>query len=532
MDFAVGSIPSQEAGLTDQSNMNCDSSIRLLREHRRACSWVAAARLSLNFAFFATLSSFTGGARAQQEAPEDSTSPTSAEPPQPAPPAAQSSQVQAADQPIAAPPSTAVAPEPHQTPQQLVSLSVVQVLPTHDADTRQAQKRKSAVFDRDSSSYLGDPWGDSQDELRAAGLSFRFLLQTHYAQTFANSSQNPSTDYRIGEDNLVRDHDGWDMNRLFFRTDIEPLKALGFRMTLDLAELKHKDPKQLVKQTYVELRPLPKRIQLQIGVLKLPFSILELDPVSKYEFTSFGQANQLVRDLGFAGRDIGIHMLVAPLPKPKDLHLIAGVYRGHAHDELALLAGAVAARAVTEPVQGLRLGADWVTHPSTVKYVAYVDPSGKGLLPNPEDASAPITVVWDRGRAYSADVTFSRRRLTLRIEGMLGNRVDHNTQYLAKNFAAFWALAAYRFAVGHVDLMPAMRAEWLDTDTEHGDGLRRQLTLGLSTYFTKSIRVLVDVTRTDVQPNTPIIEQPLPLRAQPYLALSNTRVTGQLQLDL
>jgi hypothetical protein len=35
-----------------------------------------------------------------------------------------------------------------------------------------------------------------------------------------------------------------------------------------------------------------------------------------------------------------------------------------------------------------------------------------------------------------------------------------------------------------------------------------------------------------VQDNTGVIEQPQPLPYMPYLALDNTRITGQLQLEL
>jgi hypothetical protein len=153
-------------------------------------------------------------------------------------------------------------------------------------------------------------------------------------------------------------------------------------------------------------------------------------------------------------------------------------------------------------------------------------------MPNPDNPAFPRAQTWDSGQAFSADATFERWGLMLRTEGMLGKRVDHYTNYGAKNFAAVWAVAAYRFPVGPVKLQPAVRAEWLDTDTSHKDGLFRQLTLGLATYFTKSMRVLLDVARTDVQDQTPVVNQPTPLHLPPYFALSNTRVTGQFQADL
>jgi hypothetical protein len=46
------------------------------------------------------------------------------------------------------------------------------------------------------------------------------------------------------------------------------------------------------------------------------------------------------------------------------------------------------------------------------------------------------------------------------------------------------------------------------------------------------VRFLVDVTHTGVQANTPVLNQPKPLQATPFLALSNTRLSAQLQLEL
>jgi hypothetical protein len=397
---------------------------------------------------------------------------------------------------------------------------------------RKGRRAKIPAADSNGDLSWGDPWGDSQDELRAAGLSFRFLLQTHYRQTFAADSQNPDLSYRIPEDTLVRKGDGWDVNRMFFRIAAEPSKFLGLKFIMDLAEFKNGNPKQVMKQAYAELRPIPKHLHFLVGVLKLPYSITELDPISTYEFTRMGEANDLVKGLGFAGRDMGAEVRFAPLSKPKYLNMALGVFRGHAHDEHGLLFGAVGARVETHPVKGLRLGLDWVDQPETVTYLNPFDNASKDLLPNPENPDFPRSQKWAKGQAVSSDITFNRRGLMLRTEGMIGTRVDFDTQYGAKKFVAFWAIAAYKFPVGALQLQPAVRAEWLDTDYEHAVGLRRQLTLGLATYFTKSIRFLMDVTRTSVQDNSPVVNQPIPLREVPYNALSNTCVTGQVQVVL
>jgi hypothetical protein len=397
---------------------------------------------------------------------------------------------------------------------------------------RKAKKGKSDLTRGESDPMWGDPWGDSQDELRAAGLSFKFLLQTHYQQTFAFSSRNPIINYRIPEETLVRHNDGWDVNRLFFRIAAEPSRYLSLKMILDLAEFMHNNPKQVAKQAYADISPIPKHLHFQVGVLKLPYSITELDPIATYEFSHMGEANNLVKGLGFAGRDIGAEVVVEPLAKPRYLKMALGAFRGHAHDEQGRLFGALGARVETHPVKSLRLGVDWVEQPNTITYLNPFDSANKNLLPNPENPNFPRSSTWQHGRAFSGDISFERMHLTLRMEGMVGTRVDYDTQYGAKKFAAFWALAAYKFPVGPVQLQPGMRAEWLDTDTQHNNGLHRQLTLGLATYFSDSIRLLLDVTRTYVQENSPEVNQPIPLRAIPYDALSNTRVTGQVQVIL
>jgi hypothetical protein len=54
----------------------------------------------------------------------------------------------------------------------------------------------------------------------------------------------------------------------------------------------------------------------------------------------------------------------------------------------------------------------------------------------------------------------------------------------------------------------------------------------VNVLYKQSVRFVIDVSHTDVQDNTPVLEQPQPLPYYPYMALDNTRVTGQLQLEL
>jgi hypothetical protein len=386
--------------------------------------------------------------------------------------------------------------------------------------------------DEEGDLSLGDPWGDSQDELRAAGVSFRFLAQAQYQQTLGADSANADLTYRVPENTLVKQGDGWDLNRMFFRIMAQPSEYLGLKMITDFAEFRHNNPKRAINQAYVELRPIPKHLHFAAGMLKIPFEIFQLDPVAQFELASFGQANALVDYLGFAGRDAGAEVIVSPLSKPRYLNFIAGAFRGHASDENASVFGAVAVRVDSEPVKGFRMGADWVAHPKRVTYLEPFDTSNQDLLPNPPGSPYPRSKTWDKGSAFGADLTFHRQGFMVRTEGLLGNRVDYDTRYGAKRWAAAWAIAAFKFSLATVQLQPAVRAEVLDTDIDHDEGRRFQYSFALSAQLNRTTRLLFDVTRTDVQSNSPVVEQPTPLREIPYNDLSNTRVTGQLQVTL
>jgi hypothetical protein len=83
-----------------------------------------------------------------------------------------------------------------------------------------------------------------------------------------------------------------------------------------------------------------------------------------------------------------------------------------------------------------------------------------------------------------------------------------------------------------VRLLPAFRYEWLDADREHARGIHQSFAGALTLLFLERVRLLFDVTYTDVQPRSPLLNQPKPLQSDPYLALDNTRFTCQLQLEL
>jgi hypothetical protein len=170
--------------------------------------------------------------------------------------------------------------------------------------------------------------------------------------------------------------------------------------------------------------------------------------------------------------------------------------------------------------------------PSSQNYKRPFETSSKDVLPDPPDALYPREQRWGSGKAYGADISYSRQRFTVRVEGLLGDRIDIDNRYGARSYSAIWALVAYRFKVGKIGLMPAARVEFMDADREHDTGGRRLLSFGLNVLYKQSVRFVLDVCQTDVQDNSPVIDQPKPLPYTPYMALDNTRITGQLQLEL
>jgi hypothetical protein len=378
----------------------------------------------------------------------------------------------------------------------------------------------------------GDPFGDAGGGVGFGMVTLRVLLQARYTATFAPPSHNPRASYAVREDHEVLDGDGYSLNRVFVRIGADPIPELGFKAIIDFAELIDDDADDAVKQAYATLRPLPKRFEITAGMFKLPYSILELDPSARFELADFGEADELVKDLGFAGRDIGVQLMAAPLAKSKWLRVSAGVFRGHAHDEHASPFGAIGGRLESKPLKGLRIGADVVGFPRTLTYLRPFETSGKDVLPDPPDPLYPRAQQWQKGVAYSADVGYERKRFVVRGEVMYGDRVDTFTRYGAETFAAVWGIAAYRFPVGPVQLMPALRAGLLDADRQHDVGLRRELSAGLTMLFLERARFLIDVTRTDVQADSPLLDQPKPLQDPPYYELDHTRVVAQLQVEI
>jgi hypothetical protein len=467
-----------------------------------------------------------GAATTQTPPPAETAPPAPAGTAQTPPPAA-------APAGSAAPPAVAAGASP--TPPTAGSAAPLPPTAAPQATASQADTyiKLDDTLNGDDRPLVGDSWGGTpRTGMNVGILNFRFLLQTRYTATYGAHSDNPSANYREIEETLALDGDGWSIQRLFVRIGVDPSKYLELKTIVDLAELMHDNVDSAVKQAYVNLKPLPKHLELTVGVFKLPFSVLELDPIANYRLADTGEADALIKDLGFGGRDIGAEIMFAPLSKPKRLRFAFGIFRGHAHDEHASIVGALGARIETQPWKGVRFGIDWVEQPHDIVYHNVLDTSKKDVLPNPVDPQYPRAKTWMSGRAFSVDAKFQRYRLLLMAEAMIGTRVDFDTRYGAGTFAAVWGVLGYRFKAGPIHLMPVLRAEWLDADREHPVGLRRELSFALNFDLTQAVRFVIDVSRTDVQANSAVLDPPKPITDPPYYELDETRVVGQLQVAL
>jgi hypothetical protein len=342
-------------------------------------------------------------------------------------------------------------------------------------------------------SAIRESGDDELGDLSLGAFTLRTLTQVRYAGTFTAPASPDSAA-------TARQDDGWRLNRMFVRLVAAPSKRLQARVLVDFAELLHKSGKKSLKLAYGELRPW-KWLEITAGLFKRRFSLLELLPIASYELGDVGPTDSFLKDLGYAGRDVGAMIRVNPLPHRKLLTLWVGGFAGDPEEGYDVTVGKLlTTRVESRPLHALRLGADlaWRTGAS-VGHQKYPD-YGTEIM------------VLDKGKAWSADATLSVASFELRLEGMLGDRTDNFWRDDHQRFSAGWALASYRFPFAGVTLMPAARAEWLDGDREHAGQGRSYLTLGLNIEFNESVRLLIDVSRYDVQDGAQALrERPWPM---------------------
>ena len=334
-------------------------------------------------------------------------------------------------------------------------------------------------------------------------VNLRFLLQPRYVQTFVHSGLDTATvlDPRLD--------DGWAINRAFLRVTASPKPWLEAKVLADFAELQHRNPKRALKLAYAELKP-DKRVSIYVGLFKRTFSLLELLPIADFELANSGPTDTLIKDAELGGRDTGAMVHWAPLQKKKWLGLYLAAYSGNVTGANARPWGLVTGRITSEPIKHLTLAIDGA-------YRQYPEVTTPGVPASP-----------GKGRAISADATWHRKRYEIRGEWLWGTRSDEDNAGLAKTWMAAWGIAAVRFPVDEVVLMPAARFEWLDADLEHDIGRRYYISGGLNVMNrTDSVRVLLDVTRSQVQRGS------FPLSVAPVLLdASSTIIVAQAQIKI
>ena len=357
-----------------------------------------------------------------------------------------------------------------------------------------------------------------------SGVSFRLLFQTRYTHTAPEISAG-LREYLLREasdpsalpvlENQVRTNaragDGLDLERVFLRATAQPVSWVGLKLLVDFAELAHKNQKRALKLAYGELKPT-RGVTITAGLFKIPFSLLELLPIADFELADSGPTDDLVKDLGIAGRDLGVAVELAPFAKHSAFTATAGVFAGSNVDASRHAGpGMLALRLTARPTSHLRLGADCAYRPFDVD--------------NVEDGT--VTPKYVSGGACSADATFSYKRLQLRAEWLTGRRTDVIGS-TTRNFMAAWAVLAYRYKLrGHASLTPALRAEWLDEDRSQPIATTTTLSAAMNVDFSASARLLFDLSRSYVQLGT--VDRSSELRVQKP---SLTRGVIQLQLKL
>jgi hypothetical protein len=374
---------------------------------------------------------------------------------------------------------------------------------------------------------------DSFDGEGVAGTyTIRTLVQTRVQESF--TSVDPAVAARVrGEipdaalaaaalgylDEVKRGEDGLRLNRVFLRAVAQPTSYLGVKLMVDFAELVRGKEKKALKLAFAELSPKP-TLAFTVGLFKIPFSLLELLPIADYELAESGPADKLLKNLGFAGRDVGAMVSLAPLRKKKLLRLHAGVFRGDAVGaQDSRSSGLLAARATTKPMKHVRLGVDFVWRPKPVL--------------DWEDTA--VYRKFDAGHAISADAIVDWKPVELRAEWLMGDRTDNQLVVPltlrrrgdARSFMGAWALVAARIPVGDMVLIPAARGEWLDTDRQSATGGIVTLSAGINLDVIPNVRLLLDVTRIDVQPLTYSIDDDVGT-----YDVDATTIVGQVQVKL
>lgn len=318
----------------------------------------------------------------------------------------------------------------------------------------------------------------------------KVLVETEYPET------SVATETLRAIRDTARESDGLALRRASLLLNIEPYDR--FRIVFDFDAAQMIDEENLshgVRETFVEARPI-EPATARAGIFDVPFTLLELESLPSFEFAEEPRTHELVEHLGFAGREVGASLDLAPLPESDRLEISAGVFQGAAVGAQEYRApGLLAGRLEAEPIEALRVGGSisWRPWP--------VDAWWEELRFRYQERRA--------GVAYSAHAELLLEQLTVRTEIVAGDRTDNDVEAPlllrrgeARTFVGAWGMAAVRLPVAQVVLIPAGRAEWLDVDRESDVGALLRLSVGLNVDLSERVRTLVELSRQYVQPGT------------------------------
>lgn len=240
-----------------------------------------------------------------------------------------------------------------------------------------------------------------------------------------------------------------------------------------------------LKDVYLKLGFSP-ALQLLAGKAHRPFSLLEqtsskrilpvergaalrgLDPQDEYE---------IVHDLGYSDRDVGLQVMGAPKWAPLGFAYQAGVFRGPLHQRAGTEDSyQYAARATVRPVERLRLGAAW---------------SARDFASDSLVDGTPLRV--EKGHAWEVDAEYGAFAPGLHF---LGEVVFGDYDPFADaDFTGAQAWLGYRtraLSRGVTGVEPLLRASWGDVDDGGPVQDGTLLTPGINVYFGPLNRIMLN----------------------------------------
>jgi len=295
----------------------------------------------------------------------------------------------------------------------------------------------------------------------------------------------------------AREQDGLRLRRAFLRFEVNPTKHLRGKALLDFARLLYEEDKTLmVRALFADFSPM-ERLDLRIGIVKVPFSLFERVHAAELEIAEKGPTHELLHHLRFVGPEVGAMIKITPLPKKRWLHIYGGALdAGSLGGQTSRAPGVLALRLLSRPIDHLQIGAGLVVRPHAA------DAWWEELRFRYQE--------YEKGLAYSADAVVSIDPFIIRAEWLAGDRTDNDVLVPvkqrrgdARTFMAMWGMVTARFPVSTLHLMPALRAEWLDTDREHDDvGSILHVTAAINVDFSERLRLMLDMSRHFVQYGT------------------------------